>query len=448
MKRIFVLLAILFLITNDGFSQDFFKKEKLIETGVYYYPEAWDSNQWDRDFQNMVKMGFEFTHFADFAWAILEPSEGQYNFEWLDKAIELAAKHGLKVILCPPTAAPPVWLTKKYPEVLVVRENGQRAMHGTREHYSWSSKKYRELTEKIVTEMAKRYGNDKRVWGWQIDNEPSHYGTVDYGPEVALNFKDWLKKKYSTIEALNTAWGTVFWSGVYSDFDQIELPNKSLHTSGTGNPHSVLDFKRFSADECASYVSFQYKILKSIIQKDQFVTTNFMSSHEPVDPWRNADLDFVSYTMYPAAGYQKGVGNQGFRVGNIGQISFANDLYRSIKGKTGVMELQPGQVNWGRYNPQPYPGAVRAWLWNSFAGDFSFICSYRYRQPLFGGEHYHYGMVGTDGVTPSRGGLEFSRFISEIKVLRKHYNSSAIVPTEYANRKTAILYNKDNEWNT
>ncbi|MBN1393397.1 MAG: beta-galactosidase [Sedimentisphaerales bacterium] len=448
MKRIFVLLAVLFLITNDGFSQDFFKKEKLIETGVYYYPEAWDSSQWDRDFQNMVKMGFEFTHFTDFAWAILEPSEGQYNFEWLDKAIELAAKHGLKVILCTPTAAPPVWLTKKYPEVLVVRENGQRAMHGTREHYSWSSKKYRELTEKIVTEMAKRYGNDKRVWGWQIDNEPSHYGTVDYGPEVALNFKDWLKRKYSTIEALNTAWGTVFWSGVYSDFDQIELPNKSLHTSGTGNPHSVLDFKRFSADECASYVSFQYKILKSIIQKDQFVTTNFMSSHEPVDPWRNADLDFVSYTMYPAAGYQKGVGNQGFRIGNIGQISFANDFYRSIKGKTGVMELQPGQVNWGRYNPQPYPGAVRAWLWNSFAGDLSFICSYRYRQPLFGGEHYHYGMVGTDGVTPSRGGLEFSRFISEIKVLRKHYNSSAIVPTEYANRKTAILYHKDNEWNT
>ena len=146
MKRIFVLLTVLFLITNDGFSQDFFKKEKLIETGVYYYPEAWDSNQWDRDFQNMVKMGFEFTHFTDFAWAILEPSEGQYNFEWLDKAIELAAKHGLKVILCTPTAAPPVWLTKKYPEVLVVRENGQRAMHGTREHYSWSSKKYRELT--------------------------------------------------------------------------------------------------------------------------------------------------------------------------------------------------------------------------------------------------------------------------------------------------------------
>ena len=141
----------------------------------------------------MANMGFEFTHFAEFAWAMLEPAEGQYNFEWLDKAIELAAKQGLKVILCTPTATPPVWLTQKYPEVLVTKENGQRAMHGTRAHYSWSSSKYRLLAANIVTQMAKRYGNDKRVWGWQIDNEPSHYGTVDYGPEVAANFKLWLK---------------------------------------------------------------------------------------------------------------------------------------------------------------------------------------------------------------------------------------------------------------
>jgi beta-galactosidase len=448
MKRFFTLLIISFLVPLSVFAQEYFNKEKLIETGVYYYPEAWDSSQWDRDFQNMAKMGFEFTHFAEFAWAMLEPAEGQYDFKWLDKAVELAYKHGLKVIMCTPTATPPIWLTKKYPEVLVIKENGQRAMHGTREHYSWSSKKYRELTEKIVTEMAKRYGNDKRIWGWQIDNEPSHYGTVDYGPEVLLNFRKWLQKKYGNIQALNVAWGTVFWSGIYSDFDQIEIPNPSLLISGTASPHSVLDFKRFSADECASFVSLQFKTLKNNIQKSQFVTTNFMSDHEAVDPWRNADLDFVSYTMYPVAGYTKGIGNQGFRMGNPWQISFANDMFRSIKGKTGVMELQPGQVNWGTYNPQPYPGVIRAWLWNAFAGDLSFICSYRYRQPLFGGEQYHYGMVGTDGVTPSSGGLEYSQFISEIKGLRKFYEPSAIVPSEYAIRKTAILYNKDNQWNT
>lgn len=448
MKKAYIFILFLLLKNSYVFSQTFFNDKKLIETGVYYYPEAWDSSQWDRDFGNMAKMGFEFTHFAEFSWAMLEPTEGQYDFKWLDKAIDLAAKHGLKVILCTPTATPPVWLTKKYPEVLLTKENGQKAMHGTREHYSWSSRKYRELTEKIVNEMAMRYGNDNRIWGWQIDNEPSHYGTVDYGPEVASNFRVWLKKKYTSIENLNNAWGTSFWSGVYTDFNQIEIPNKALLISGTGNPHSVLDFKRFSADECASFISLQNGILKRIISKDQFVTTNFMSSHEPVDPWRNIDLDFASYTMYPVAGYTVGVGTQGFRIGNPTGISFANDMYRSVKGKTGVMELQPGQVNWGRYNPQPYPGAVRAWLWNSFAGDLSFICSYRYRQPLAGGEQYHYGMVGTDGVTPSRGGLEYSQFISEVKNLRKYYDPSIGIPPAYGKRKSAILFNKDNEWNT
>lgn len=448
MKKIYLPLIASLLIATRAFAQDFFAEEKLIETGVYYYPEAWDASQWQRDLNSMAKMGFEFTHFADFAWAMLEPAEGQYNFEWLDKAIELAAKQGLKVILCTPTAAPPVWLTQKYPEVLVTKENGQRAMHGTRAHYSWSSSKYRLLAANIVTQMAKRYGNDKRVWGWQIDNEPSHYGTVDYGPEVAANFKVWLKHKYGTINALNKAWGTTFWSGVYTDFNQIELPNKTLHISSTGNPHSVLDFKRFSADEAASFISAQNTILKSLVAKHQFITTNFMSIHEPIDPWRNSDLDFVSFTMYPVAGYQKGLGEQGFRLGDMGQISMANDLFRSIKGITGVMELQPGQVNWGTFNPQPYPGAVRAWLWNSFAGGLRFICSYRYRQSLSGSEQYHYGMVGTDGVTPSPGGLEFSQFMAEIKTLRKNYNPSATAPKEYQARKIAILYNKDNEWNT
>lgn len=448
MKRIINLLIVSSLMTLSCYSQGYFKKDKLIETGVYYYPEAWDSSQWDRDFQNMAEMGFEFTHFAEFSWAMLEPAEGQYDFKWLDKSIELAAKHGLKVIMCTPTATPPVWLTKKYPEVLVVKENGQKAMHGTREHYSWSSKKYRELTEKIVAEMAKRYGNDKRIWGWQIDNEPSHYGTVDYGPEVLLKFREWLQNKYGNIQALNTAWGTAFWSGTYSGFEQIEIPNQSLLISGTASPHSVLDFKRFSADECASFVSLQCKTLKNIVQKSQFVTTNFMHAHWDVDAWRNTDLDFVSYTMYPVAGYTKGIGDQGFRLGDPWRISFANDMFRSIKGTTGVMELQPGQVNWGSYNPQPYPGVVRAWLWNAFAGDLSFICSYRYRQPLFGGEQYHNGMVGTDGVTPSPGGLEYSQFMSEIKVLRKLYNPAAIAPAKYSDRKAAILYNIDNLWNT
>jgi beta-galactosidase len=447
MKRFLLFLLIAF--SSQAFAQkQFFKPEKLIETGVYYYPEAWNPEQWERDFANMEKMGFEFTHFAEFAWAQIEPSEGVYDFKWLDKAVELASKHHLKVIMCTPSATPPVWLTKKYPEVLVVLPSGQTAMHGTREHYSWSSPKYQELTRKVVEAMAKHYGNDSRIWGWQIDNEPSHYGALDYGTPAQISFRNWLKKKYGTIDALNKAWGTSFWSGIYTDFEQIELPNEGRLISGVASPTSQIDMKRFNADECAAFISLQNNTIKQYASKSQFVTTNFMNGHTDVDPWRNKDLDFISYTMYPVAGYTEGVGDQGFRLGDPWRISFANDFFRPLKGVTGVMELQPGQVNWGSYNPQPYPGAVRMWLWNAFAGGLDFICSYRFRQPASGGEQFHYGMVGTDGVTPLNGGKQYSQFMGEIRELRKQYKPNVQMPKEYAARKTAIVYNMDNVWET
>jgi len=429
-------------------AQVFFNPEKMVETGVYYYPEAWNPEQWDRDFKKMEDMGFEFTHMAEFAWAQMEPSEGVYDFKWLDKAVELAAKHNLKVIMCTSSATPPVWLVRKYPEVLVELLSGQTAEHGTRQHGSWSSPKYREMVTRLVAAQAKHYANDKRIWGWQIDNEPSHYGTCDYSPGAQKNFKEWLQKKYKTIAGLNEAWGTAFWSGVYTDFNQIEIPNVTRLISGIASPISIVDFKRFSADECASFVSMQYNTLRESISKEQFVTSNFMHMHTDVDPWRNKDLDFISYTMYPVAGYTKGVGDQGFRLGDPWRISYANDFFRPLKGVTGVMELQPGQVNWGTYNPLPYPGVIRAWLWNAFAGGLDFICSYRFRQPLYGGEQFHYGMVGTDGVTELSGGMQYSEFIKEIRELRKLYKPTVKMPTEYASRKTAIVYNPDNIWET
>ena len=450
MKKI-ILSVYLISLTLISFSQSakkFFDPAKMIETGVYYYPEAWDTTQWNRDFKKMSDMGFEFTHMAEFAWAMLEPTEGKFDFTWLDKAVSLAAKYNLKVIMCTPSATPPAWLTTKYPEVLVVKEDGLSAQHGTRQHCSWSSAKYRMLVQTVVTEMAKHYGNDKRIWGWQLDNEPSHYGTVDFGPEVRTNFIEWVKKKYGTIDALNKAWGTAFWSGVYNSFDQIELPNPKRLISGNASPHWALDFKRFSADECAAFLDLQYQTLKKYLSAEQWVTTNFMSIHNEVDPWRSKDLDFISYTMYPVAGYSKGTGDQGFRMGDFYRISISNDLYRPLKGITGVMELQPGQVNWGWYNTQPMPGVIRAWMWNAFAGGLSFICSYRFREPLFGSEQYHYGMVGTDGTTELTGGLQYSQFMKEIKELRKSYNPNVKNPQDYEERRTAILYNLDNVWNT
>jgi beta-galactosidase len=147
--------------------------------------------------------------------------------------------------------------------------------------------------------------------------------------------------------------------------------------------------------------------------------------------------------MYPVSGKNLG---EGFRLGWHQGIAFANSYYRPFR-VTGVMELQPGQVNWAAINPQPEPGAVRMWLWHAFAGGCSFACTYRFRQPLFGSEQYHAGIVGTDGVTPSRGGREYSQVISEIGSLRTLYNAKAAPPIEYAGRRTAILWNHQNLWN-
>ena len=158
------------LIARD--KKEFFPKKNLTTVGAYYYPEHWDESQWDRDLRKMSEMGFEFTHFAEFAWAQLEPEEGKYDFAWLDKAIAIAAKHNLKVILCTSTATPPVWLTRKHPEILIKNENGTTVDHGARQHASFSNTFYRQYSLKMIAELAKRYGKDSRIMGWQLDNEP------------------------------------------------------------------------------------------------------------------------------------------------------------------------------------------------------------------------------------------------------------------------------------
>jgi len=446
-KLRFILLNTLLLISFDGFCQkaQIIESNRLMELGSYYYPEQWPESEWERDIKKMSELGFEFTHFGEFAWSTLEPKEGKFCFDWLDKAIELATKYNLKVILCTPSPTPPVWLTQKHPELLIVNEDGRRVQHGARQHASWNSDIYRHYVERIVTIMAKRYANNPQIWGWQIDNEPSHYRSRDYSENARLAFQKWLKNKYNSIEKLNETWGTAFWSQTYNKFEQIGLPNQKELVQ-RANPHAMLDFKRFSADQAADFVFWQQKLLRKYIPDNIWITTNLMSEYSEVDPLRFKSLDIVTYTKYPAGGSTLGHGEQGFRMGYSNSIGFANDWFRNVNGVTGVMELQPGQVNWGLVNPQTMPGAVRMWIYHAFAGDNKFVCNYRFRQPLSGSEQYHYGIIQPDGVSVSMPGNEYVQVSQELKELRKYYNPSDTMPAYYSARKTAILYSPDNRW--
>ncbi len=269
-----LLIAFVILLSINCLAQQFehfFPAKDLTTVGVYYYPEHWNPEQWERDLKNIAEMGYEFTHFGEFAWAQLEPEEGRYDFKWLDTALELAAKYKLKVIMCTSTATPPVWLVRKHPDILATDEDGSKMDHGSRQHASFSNNYYRSYSMKMIAELAKKYGNDKRVIGWQIDNEPRR--CLDYGDDALQRYREWLKDKYKTIDVLNEAWGNNFWSGTYSSFDEINLP---LHKQWGMNLHSQLDHYRFADHETASFLDEQALEIRKYATKNQWIPSNYI----------------------------------------------------------------------------------------------------------------------------------------------------------------------------
>ncbi|UKM64494.1 beta-galactosidase [Flavobacteriaceae bacterium GSB9] len=446
MKNLFLGILSFFVMAFMVEAQEaskFFPKENLMSIGIYYYPEHWDKSEWERDIKNISELGFEFIHLAEFAWINIEPQESVYNFGWLDEVIGLAEKYNLKVILGTPTAIAPVWMGVKYPEVYVMNSSYIRAEHGTRAQQSLSNPVWRGFSKNIITKLGERYGNNATVIGWQLDNEPE--AKEDYSLSSQLAFQKWLKEKYETVKSLNHAWGTAFWSQTYSGFNQIKIPNTNLVGWWGINPHALLDFKRYSADKQANFLDFQAETLRPLISKKQYITTNYTATTYGADPRRTEKLDFNAFTSYPNKG-QTNIGKNGFRLGDPKELSFALSFFNPTNHTSGVMELQPGFVNWGNINPLLQPGTLRMWLYHCFGGDLSFACSYRYRQINYSAEQYHGGITTLDGVTLSQGGKDYKQVISEMKLLRKAYNPKAVMPEVLKKRKTALLWNYDNRW--
>lgn len=411
--------------------------------GVFYYPEQWPRAQWQRDMNGMAKLGFDFTHMAEFSWTYLEPEEGRFDFQWLDDAIDLANKAGLRVMLGTPSAAPPAWMGQRYPEVYRVDDHGQRHEHGIRAEVALTNPKYQAFLDRLVTAMAQRYGHDRRVWGWQVDNEPGTFS--DYSDSARTAFRRWLEEKYGTIDGLNAVWSGSFWSSRYTAFDQVLIPNATLAAEDKLSPHALLDFARFQADTTARFLDGQATIIKKYAMPDQWVTTNYTNVTTATDPRRSHGLDFATFTLYPVAGGNT-LGGDSYAIGKPANLMEAAAYFRPITGTFGVMELQPGQVNWGEINPQPAPGAVGMWMWHAFATGASFVSTYRYRHPLRGSEMYHEGIVGTDGVTLSRPGSEFVDTAHDIKALEARLDPNAKLPARLAARRTGYLWSHDVFW--
>ena len=205
-----------------------FKWDK-ISLGVCYYPEHWDKSLWLDDLKRMKENGIGTVRVAEFAWSIFEPDEGVFSFALFDAFLDLVEQEGMKVIFGTPTSIPPVWLTEKYPEVLNCRKDGVLFRHGMRRHFNYNSKTLHRLASRVVRQVAEHYAKRPCIVGWQIDNELNCEINEYYSESDTLAFREYLQEKYGTLDALNEAWGTVFWNQTYSEWNQVFVPRTTIN---------------------------------------------------------------------------------------------------------------------------------------------------------------------------------------------------------------------------
>lgn len=256
---------------------------------------------WEPDIAAMRDLNVSYVRVNEFDWAILEPTEGTYDFSILDKTLALFEQYGLKAVLGTPTASPPDWLSEKYDTAFVDVTNSTYVF-GSRRYYSFSSFDYREQSQKITKVLAERYGNNPNVVGWQLDNEFGCHSTVrTYDHDAITRFRTWLQEKYGTVEAMNAAQGRVFWSNQYASFDDVLPPYHEVYTT---NNLYTLDWYEFSSDMVTDFAKEQAEILREYAPT-QAVTTNFQMGFTDFDHYKFAKevgIDIAFYDEYPLAG--------------------------------------------------------------------------------------------------------------------------------------------------
>jgi len=367
--------------------------------GVCYYPEQWPESYWEEDARRMQECGVNTVRLGEFAWALMEPREGHYDFGLFDRAIATLGRHGIKIIFGTPTATPPKWLTQRHPEVLHVFESGQPADDQSRRHCCYNDAVYRQYSRKIVEELARHYRGNTNIIGWQIDNEINNENRECFSASCQNAFREWLRKKYRTLGALNERWGTVFWSQTYSDWNQIKLPRR---TPAYHNPGLMLDFRRFNSDSATAFLNEQVEILRRIRPHD-FITHNgvfkFVNYHK-----FSRELDLYAQDNYPT-----------FEESPRYSTGAALTMVRGFNGRMMIMEQLTGPAGQTYMLRSPRPGETRLWVMQALAHGAEGALHFRWRTARRGAEEYWFGVLDADNVPRGR----FEDFKREGRELQK-----------------------------
>ena len=403
--------------------------EKVLYGGDYN-PEQWPEEIWEEDMRIFAEAGIDIVTLNVFSWAALQPDEHTYNFEKLDKIMDLVEKNHLKVCLATSTAAHPAWMAKRYPDILRTEFNGMKRKFGSRHNSCQNSPTYQEYSVLLAKKLAERYGKRECIVAWHVCNE---YGGECYCENCEKAFRVWLKDKYKTIENLNKAWNCSFWGHTFYDWDEVVLPNllsEHFEENRTTFQGISLDYRRFNSDGMLKCFQAEYEAIKSVIP-DAKITTNLMGFYKPLDyqKWAKS-MDFISWDNYPA------------NEDPYTRIAMNHDLMRGIKGGQPfvLMEQTPSVTNWLSYNALKRPGVMRLWSYQAMAHGADAVMFFQMRRSIGACEKYHGAVIDHVGTTNTRVFREIAALGNELKTLENKTLGGC------AKSEITILVDWDNWW--
>ena len=393
-----------------------------IYLGSAFYPEQWTQEEWAEDIRLMKAAGFTAARVGEFAWSRFEPKEGDYQFDWMDQAIQMLSDNGIMTVMGTPTAAPPAWAVQRYPEILRTDSDGRKVQFGNRLHYCVESPQYHELTYRLVDAMGAHYADNPHVIGWQIDNE---FGMECHCDICRSAFQNYLKEKFGTLDFLNARWTTYYWSQTYTDWSQIELPR------GHHNPGLLMAYRQYFGEAFRRYQKLQINALRRYIPDDVWITHNFHGDFAKHDHYKMAqDLDLASYDYYVGTGHN-----------DPALSGFKWDLSRGLKQQNfWVMETQPASVNWSPLNNKLNKGETRALNWQAIGHGADAILYWQWRSALNGQEQYHGSLVDQAG-KPRPFYEEAAELGDDLKRVGEVLENTRVVQN-----RVAILFDFESRW--